>query len=101
VLGLWTSCRILPLHKHGIHSFLGRQCGRPSVARGAWCFAYNSLIIEFKGIFMKFKNVAFSISVEKLIFTIFLNVLMLSYKPSNFERATLPYAASLRVNPRL
>ena len=41
---------------------------------------------------MKLKIVALAISVEKLIFTKFFYVLLLSYKPSNFARAVLPYA---------
>jgi len=46
-----------------------------------------------KGIFMKLKIVAFAISVEKLIYKIFYDVLLLSYKPSNFAWAILPHAA--------
>jgi len=41
---------------------------------------------------MKLKVVALAISVEKYIFTIFFDVLLLSYKPSNFAWAILPYA---------
>ena len=41
---------------------------------------------------MKLKIVALAISVEKFIFMIFFYVLLLSYKPSNFARAILPYA---------
>ena len=41
---------------------------------------------------MKLKIVALAISVEKRIFTIFFDVLLLSYKASNFARAILPYA---------
>ena len=46
---------------------------------------------------MKLKIVAFVISVEKLIFTIFVDVLLISYKPSNFARAILPFAVGYRV----
>ena len=49
-------------------------------------------IINFKGVHMKLKIVARAISVKKLIITIFFDVLLLSYKPSNFARAILPYA---------
>ena len=70
-----------------------RKPGRPSVALGARFFAYSSLIINFKGALMKLKIVALAISVEYFIFTNFFYVLLLSYKPSNFARAILPYAA--------
>ncbi len=43
---------------------------------------------------MKLKIVALAISVDKLIFTNFLDVSQLSYKPSNFARTNKPYAAS-------
>ena len=66
-----------------------RKCGRHSVAQGARFFAYNSLIINFKGVLMKLKIIAFAISVDFDFFYI----LKLSYKPSNFARAILPYAA--------
>jgi len=36
--------------------------------------------------------VALAISVEELIFTIFFDVSLLSYKPSNFALANKPYA---------
>jgi len=52
-----------------------------------------SLIIAFKGILVKLKSVALAISVKYFIFTILLDVLMLSNKPSNFARDILPYAA--------
>ena len=61
-------------------------------------FAYSALNINFKGVYMKLKIVALAISVEQLIFTIFFDVLLLSYKPSNFARAILPYALGQRVN---
>ena len=61
-LGQWTACRISSLHKHRIHTSFGLQCG--SIARGAWFFAYSSLIIKFKGIFNKLKSVALAIFVE-------------------------------------
>ena len=48
-----------------------RKCGRPSVALGAWFFAYNALIIGFKGVSMKLKIVALAISVEYLIYRFF------------------------------
>ena len=83
--------RQLKMWKHGKHTSLGRQCSRPSVARRF--FAYNPLSFEFKGKTVKLKNVAHAIYVEKLILTIFFNVLLLSYKPLNFTRAILPYAA--------
>ena len=41
---------------------------------------------------MKLKIVALAISLELLIFMIFFDALLLSYKPSNFARAILPYA---------
>ena len=56
-------------------------------------FAYSTLIIGFKGVPMKLKIVALAISVEKLILTIFFDVLLLCYKPTNFAQAILPYAA--------
>ena len=65
----------------------------PSVARGARFFAYSSPIFKFKGVLMQLNYVVLAYSVEKLIFMIFLDVLLLSYKPSNFARAILPYAA--------
>ena len=40
----------------------------------------------------------YAISVEKLIFKIFLDVLQLRYNPSNFARAILPSAMGQRVN---
>jgi len=52
------------MYKHGIRASLVRQCGRPSVARGARFFAYSALIINFKGVFRKLKIVALEISVE-------------------------------------
>jgi len=52
-----------------------RKHGRPSCP-SAWIalgfFAYSALIINFKGVHMKLKIVALAISVEYLIFTIFL-----------------------------
>ena len=55
---------------------------------------YNSFIIELKGILIKLKNVALAIYLDYLIFTIFfVEVLLLSIKPSNFVPAILPYAA--------
>ena len=71
--------------------------GRPSAALGARFFAYSALIIGFKGVPMKLKIVALAISVEKLIFTIFIDVSQLSYKPSNFARTNKPYAVGYRV----
>jgi len=47
---------------------------------------------EFKGVPMKLKIVALVIYVEKLILPFF-DVLLLSYKPSNFAGAILPNAA--------
>ncbi len=55
-------------------------------------FAYSALNINVKGVHLKLKIVALAISVEKLIFTIFCDVLLLIYKPLNFARAILPYA---------
>jgi len=86
-----VTCHILPLHKHGIHTSLGRQCCRPSVARDTRFFAHSSLIIELKGILIKLKNIALAISGELFILQLFY-VLLLIYKPSNFARAILPYA---------
>ena len=80
---------IISLNKFGIHTSLGHQYG---ITRGPHFFAYNSLIIKYKGILLKLKS-AIAISVEKLIFTIFFDVLLLSYNPSNFARLILPYAA--------
>jgi len=92
-LGQWRACCISSLFKHGIHTFLVRKHCRPSVALGPRFIAYSVLIIDFKGVLKKLKIVALAISVEKRIITIFFNVLLLSYKPSNFARAILPYAA--------
>ena len=75
-----------------MHTFLAHVHGRARLDQGAWYFAYISLIIEFKGIVMKLKNVSHTISVELLIFTIVFNVSQLSYKPSNFAQANKPYA---------
>ena len=93
VLGQWRACRISSLHKHGICASFVHQCSRPSNARGARFLAYSVLNINFKGVFMKLKLVALAISEEQIIFTIFSDVLLLSYKPSNFVRAILPYAS--------
>ena len=46
---------------------------------------------------MKLKNVALAIFMEYIIYKIFLKILLLSYKPSNFAQAILPYAAGKRV----
>jgi hypothetical protein len=62
-----------------------RKRGRPSVALVLGFL----LIINFKVVHMKLKIVALAISVE------FFYVLLLSYKPSNFTRAILPYAVNL------
>ena len=49
--------------------------------------------MSFKGVHMKLKIVALAISVEYLAyFYDFFYVFLLSYKPSNFARAILPYA---------
>ena len=53
-------------------------------------FANNLLTIKFKGILMKFKNVA--IFVEWLIFEFFFDIVKLRHKPLNFARAIFPYA---------
>ena len=55
-------------------------------------FAYSLLNINFKRVHMKLKIVALAFSVEKLNFYDFFYVLLLSYKPSNFPWAILPYA---------
>ena len=60
--------------------------------RGARFFAYSWLIGKFKGTLIKLKNVALEIFMEYFTFTI-LYILLLSYKPSNFAQAILPYAA--------
>ena len=91
-LGQWRACQISTLYNNGICTFLVHKRGRPSVALGARFFAYSALIINFKGVLMKLKIVALEIFVEQLIFRIFCDVLLLSYKPSNFARAILPYA---------
>ena len=57
-----------------------RKRSRHSIARGAWFLAYSALIINLKGVLIK-------------LHTIFLEVLLLSYKPSIFARAILPNAA--------
>ena len=51
--------------------------GGPDNTKAIVFFANNSLIIDFKGIVMKLKNVAHTISVEKPFF----DVVQLSYKP--------------------
>ena len=56
-------------------------------------FASSLLLFKFKGIIMKLKNVACAISVEWLIIAFFVDVIQRSYKPLNFARAILPYAA--------
>ena len=61
-----------------------RKRGRPSVALALGFL----LIINFKVVHMKLKIVALAISVE------FFYVVLLSYKPSNFTRAILPYAVN-------
>jgi len=70
-----------------------RKCGRPSVALGARFFTFSTPIIGFKGVHVKLKILALASFVELLIFMIFFNVSQLSYKPSNFAQAILPYAA--------
>ena len=52
------------LHINGMHNFLANLHGRARLDQGDHFFAYNLLFIEFKGILMKLKNVAYAISVE-------------------------------------
>ena len=61
-----------------------------SDALGDRFFANSSLIIKLKGIVMKLKSFACAISKEQHIF---FNVVQRPYKPLNFDRAILPYAA--------
>jgi len=84
----WRACRISSVNTHGICTFLVRKHGRPSVALGSWFFAYSALIIGFQGVPMKLNIVALAIA----YFLDFFDVLLLSYKTSNFTRAILPYA---------
>ena len=58
-------------------------------------FAYNSLIIEFKGILVKLKMLPLQFPWNSS-FLRFFDVLLLSYKPSNFARAILPYAVGVK-----
>ena len=58
------ACRVRELNKTGMHTFLAHVPGRARLDQGAQFFAYISLIIEFKGIVMKLKNVPHTISVE-------------------------------------
>ena len=80
------ACHESGLHINGMHTFLAH------LDQGNRFFTYISLIIEFKGILMKLKNVALAISVEKRIFIVFVDVSQLGYKPLNFARANKPYA---------
>ena len=95
-LGNCMACCISSLHMHGIRASFVCKCRRPSDARGALFFAYSSLIIIFKGELMKLTIVALA----KAYFYDYFDVLLLSYKPSNFAWAILPYAAGQRVNKR-
>jgi hypothetical protein len=79
--------RISLLHKHGIHTSLGRQCGRSSVARGNRFFAYILLIIEFQMNSHKVKKCSPYNFRGIAYFTILFSVLLLSYKPSNLNIA--------------
>ena len=80
------------MYTHGLRTFLAYMHGRPIYSHENRFLLYSALNINFKGVHMKLKIVALAISVEKIIFAIFCEVLMLSYKPSNFARAILPYA---------
>ena len=66
------ACRVRELNNTGMLTFLAHVHGRAILDQGARFFAYNLLIIEFKGILVKLKNVALAISVEYLIVKIFL-----------------------------
>ena len=86
------ACHETALHIKGMCTFLAHFHSRAILDQVGQFFTYNSIIIEFKGILMKLKNVALAIPEEKLFFTIF-DVLLLTYKPSNFAQAILSYAA--------
>ena len=60
------------MHKHG----------RPSIAH-ALGFLLIALIIHFKGVLMKLKNIPYTISGEKLIFTFTYEVK--NFSPCNFR----------------
>ena len=66
------ACHERKLNNTVMHTFLAHFHGRAILDQGTRFFAYNSLIIEFKGILVKLKNVALTIYVEFFIFTIFL-----------------------------
>jgi len=52
-------------------TFLANFYGRARLDHGDRFFAYSLLIIEFKEMLVKLKNVAHAISVQQLIFMIF------------------------------
>ena len=70
------ACHVRELNNTGMHTLLVHVHGRARLDQGVLFFAYILLIIEFKGIVMKLKNVPHTISVEKHIlqfysFTVF------------------------------
>ena len=74
-----------------MRTFLANFHGRDKLDQGDRFCTYILLIIELKGMVMKFKNVPHTISVEWLILWFFY-VSQLSYKPSIFAQANKPYA---------
>ena len=52
------------LHIKSMRTFIGNFHGRDRLGQGDRFFAYILLIIEFKGILMKLKNVACAIPLE-------------------------------------
>ena len=58
------ACRESTQHINGIRTFFVHFHGRAILDQGHRFSAYISLIIEFKGILMKLKNVPHTISVE-------------------------------------
>ena len=89
-LGQWRACRISSQYKQEIRASFVHQSGWPSIAQGTRFFAYSVLIINFKGVLLTLKIIALEFPWNSL-FLQFIDVLMLSYKPSNFARAILPY----------
>ena len=58
------ACHVRELNNTGMRTFLAHIHGRAGLDQGAQFFAYISLVIEFKGIVMKLKNVSHTISME-------------------------------------
>jgi len=58
------ACHGTALHINGMLSFSANFHGRAKFDQGDHLFAYISLVIEFKEIIVKLRNVALAISVE-------------------------------------